>query len=441
MYGKENTPKDELLKRPNNFKMNNFPFADNLANNELLLNEILDNKSAIESSIKDQDYKIALLETLHEIYSLYEHFVLFEDAPDSFHQCAEKVYSFTALCFFLNKSKKIDGQSQSHYVYENSWLGFNDPDSPDYFDLYAGACPSDTFKSKIDSFRQERYRTLSRRPVYDNKGLQWNSLSPDQNFENSLFFMLESDDDSKLASFASQYGFSLEQLTIIKETFKQMKNLKTNIESKFNANQDSQYHERLQKAINSLYPKLKKLKYENYLLLQKLCLLHIKQCPTYYGINLFRLEYEWNPYFLSKTITSLANCQSDSEKLNLLTDYACMHDIPFPKARAELLASNIPPSAFLFIQEDYMQLSLLILDEFIEKGYFGANWEKLFQKITSEMANDVLFNPDDIDYTIYPESQKGFIKLIAAKVLHLDFRFFLHIKNFKLPPEFSLDIW
>lgn len=65
----------------------------------------------------------------------------------------------------------------------------------------------------------------------------------------------------------------------------------------------------------------------------------------------------------------------------------------------------------------------LVLDEFIDQDFFSKEWENLFKQTLNEMAKDVFYLPDQIDYSIEPKSQEAFEELLKYPVicaLHLD---------------------
>lgn len=266
-------------------------------------------------------------------------------------------------------------------------------------------------------------------------------MSPDTNHEWRLLDILTSSDDTYLSKIGSQYGFSLKQMKIAQDTCKRLRVLTNPIASGFDYRYNFECTEQIQKDINAYNSRLNKLKYENYLILLELFLKHLKQEPQYYGINLYRIEFELNAYYRSQAMASLNYCQSDREKLMFIQKYTDIQGIPFSPVREELFTSLIDSSVFHSLLAYYVPQSILILDEFIEKGYFGTNWEKLFCEITNEMANDIIFNPDNINCSLYPESQKSFMKLLSAETLSWKHRAFLKIRNIELPSAISFYTW
>ena len=58
----------------------------------------------------------------------------------------------------------------------------------------------------------------------------------------------------------------------------------------------------------------------------------------------------------------------------------------------------------------------LVIDEFVEKGCFGDDWESLFIQMTNEMAESVFYAPSEIDFTVTDGSQEKFQELLDAPV-------------------------
>ena len=76
-------------------------------------------------------------------------------------------------------------------------------------------------------------------------------------------------------------------------------------------------------------------------------------------------------------------------------------------------------------------MSDLILEGLIEKGYFGNDWEDFLNKTINEMANQVLYDPKEIDYTPNPESQAAQNKyeLVLKTLLLLLYGFDVQISS------------
>jgi len=58
----------------------------------------------------------------------------------------------------------------------------------------------------------------------------------------------------------------------------------------------------------------------------------------------------------------------------------------------------------------------LIIDALVERGVLGDDWEELFRNMTNKMAEDVLYDPSKIDFTVKEKSQEKFIRLLHAPV-------------------------
>lgn len=65
----------------------------------------------------------------------------------------------------------------------------------------------------------------------------------------------------------------------------------------------------------------------------------------------------------------------------------------------------------------FIMSSCLIMDELVEQGIFGEDWEKLFINEVNEQFDSVLYDPHELDFSITKDSQKQFERLLHAPVL------------------------
>ena len=157
-----------------------------------------------------------------------------------------------------------------------------------------------------------------------------------------------------------------------KDTFKRINVLYNDIKKIVETDGDGGYEIQPEKAYKKFLSKLKKLKYENYLKMQESILEHIYENDNYYGMNIYRFEKEL------------------TQVLNIFQNMV-------------IISYN------------------LVMDELIEKGYFGENWEKLFLDMINGMTESVFYDPKKIDYTVAPGSQEKFMEILVPQyVLCLD---------------------
>lgn len=300
-----------------------------------------------------------------------------------------KVCLFHTLCSFLHASKRIKGKSLRKFVREYS-------PTPDILD------------QEEDRLRRARQRLLSKAKVY-NKKSQWAAITEDVEYEWTFYYDIDNAED------------------IVQDTFKRVKNLYSDIDRALDADRDDGYLEHVENAYKKFLSKLHKIKYENYLRLQKTILSRINQNKEYYGINLYRLERRLRPYITTIEVEKLLACQTEDAKKDVLEKSVVLLDICYPKLYEDF--SSLPyPDMILCAGEfpgylsDIAGTSCLIFDELVEKGTFGEDWKNLFREITNEMASDVLFRPDDIDVTVGKGAQTHFERLLCAPVIAAIYR-------------------
>ena len=308
-------------------------------------------------------------------------------------------YVFSILFKFLNTSKRIKEKSLRKFVHSNHPLEFDNINSPNYLNM----CLEEAESNRL---RQVLHRaSLNYRTHLNNKQRQ--PLS--KYFEHELSFFLDLDYGCEEGSISE----------VVKDTFKRLGNLSSRICAKDNKDE---YEEQLKVFSKKFVSKLMKIKYENYLELIKAELFHICENKEYYGLDIYRLEMTSKPYILTSESKVLSKCQSDEERQYILMRFVILKDIFFPKvyqSLAQLSFDEMMVCAMNFegSRQTVNILGCLILDELVEKGIFGSDWEGLFCTILNEMAESVFYKPSELDFTVTTESQKNFMDLVASSTL------------------------
>lgn len=158
--------------------------------------------------------------------------------------------------------------------------------------------------------------------------------------------------------------------------------------------------------------------------LQKILLSYIDEDKKYYGINIYRLEKELKPYIITNEVNHLLKCKNSMEEYDFLSKSVIMSDICFPKLYNAFGAQHVSCTSyytkiFLVFQDYIVRSCLLIIDEFIETGYLGENWEYTICKAINKITQSVFYDPKEIEYTIDPKSQEKFAQILSAPVENL----------------------
>ena len=404
---------DELIKRAKKFYFDNELFEKQIAENEsyilhfdILRDKIL--KFSTRTPMKGLDEEDLLQRICQLIYRIYRatdtDLKLFgESSPHSTE--VYKAYVFSTLCVFLNSSSRIKGMSINEFIINN------DPAEKQSQSQWTDIKNVSYLSSTADQVRKARHRALLKNAVYP-KRHQWTAISKDIVHETTFRYCLERAD------------------LIVQDTYKRMGNLYNDIDnvcSLPSQPEDDSYKEKLKVAYQKFLSKLHKIKYTNYLELQRIILSHIIRDTEYYGLNLYRFERKLKPYIIINEVNSLLACQTIDEEDVFLMQSVYLSNISFPKLYksfasvplqlrdkfdyVELCADEFP--RFL---HDIVCTSCLILDELVENGTFGDDWENLFRNVINEMAEDVLYDPAKIDFTTKEGSQEKFEKLLAAPI-------------------------
>lgn len=403
-----NNEYNELIKRANNFHGGFDPLTVHSESYYQELQGLCDEiKDYIEKLGGNKDDNLEMI--FSRIYSFVIHsnndYAVFDKNlyiySDVFKACM-----FRALCSFLYDTKRIKGLSLRKFIYAHSSLQYNIKGSANYFDYehtYRESEKGKDILSEEAKLRKYRQRFLSERPVY-NDSTEWSAIRKTSEHEWSLYFILEDADDT------------------IRDTFKRIKNLYHDVYVAIHSPIDDieKHKESLLSAYKKFYSKLIKIKYENVLALYRYCLNHICNDKTCYGINLFRFENELRAFTITTEIKHLLESQNIGQKNYILQTSILLNGLIFPKIYQYFSSFNnytriaFYSKTFFQLCNDIVIASRLTIDEFIEYGTLGEDWEVLLLKMTNEMAEEVIYNPTEIDYSITPESQNMFITDISA---------------------------
>lgn len=204
----------------------------------------------------------------------------------------------------------------------------------------------------------------------------------------------------------------------MQDAFKRLKNLYSDIRS---ALQSGNKKDNLKKSYKKFRSKLQKINYEKYLKLQEKILCRICENKKYYGINLYRLEKTLRPYIIIKEVKELEKCNSPQEEEEALLKMVLLDSVCFPgiyKSLYTMATEEIDLFVEVFSQylERFIVETCLILDKFVEEGVWGDRWETLFRNISNEMAGEVLYDPETIDFSTTVDSQEKFWRILHAGV-------------------------
>ena len=127
------------------------------------------------------------------------------------------------------------------------------------------------------------------------------------------------------------------------------------------------------------------------------------------------------PYGIIHEVKKLEACTTEEDEAKTLLKTVYLDDICFPAIYEKLFVLPFPlVELFAEVFSQYIIRftveSCLILDELIEDGVFGNNWETLFRDMSNELAETVLYDPAKIDFSITEASQEKFMRLIHAGV-------------------------
>lgn len=389
---------NKLLEHNKNFYSNSKTFKKTAEQNIPFYTALYDLRTQILSALDEENFsdkkqmlKSVFLCIYEFIGASNDKFSIYRN-PSPFYEEAFEACFFTSLCMFLNHTTRIKGKGLEAFIKDNSpSYNANDP-----YAKYSLTCDK-------DSLRKYRNRLFSQRPVYIQRK-EWNGMPADSEYEWTLKYVLEKADETT------------------QDTFKRIGNLYKGFN--FEKNKSDTDIDNLRNAYKKFLSKLKKLKFKNYLNLQKLFLTHICKDKTYYGINLYRFEKETRLYITMDEIRSLLECKTDKEEKEFLVKSSILEAIYFPKLYKKFCSISKPDhlyieiQVFLFFLDCIITSSKLIIDELVEIGYLGDDWNNLFLEIINEMAEKVFYNPDELDFSFpdSPKVQESFEKILAVPI-------------------------
>lgn len=321
---------------------------------------------------------------------------------------------FISLCMYLHDTKRIKGSSLRKFIYDHSPMGYGVEGSQNYFDYSRPKHFIEISDNKIvgsdrgitsaeNKLRQYRTRLRANRPVKI-RDVEWSAIRRTSEHEWELYFALDQADK------------------VIQDTAKGMRLLYDGVDAALKAPMDEGYAAKLETAYKKFESKLKKIQYEHFLDLGKFYLEHINKDKTCYGINLYRFEKQFRLYGITSGVNRLLECQSEDEIYRFLKTQIIVNNVPFPKLCKHFsgvensLNTMLCVDAFLSFMNDIVRSSRLVIDEFVEKGFFGEDWNDLFLKLTNDMVEDVLYDPAQINYSISDDSQEMFSLYLEAPV-------------------------
>lgn len=323
---------------------------------------------------------------------------------------------FISLCQFLYETTRIKGSTLKNFVLKYSSEDFAQKKPFNYRNNEGGLESGDPLISEERKFRKARHRILKKHPVYQ-KSREWSAMREASRHEWSFYFWGEKNDlvDVRMdeATKKATRERQKKQSEIL-STLKSFRNLYNEIDDALNAPMEEKYIERLDNAAKKFCSKLKKIRYERYIELEKLLIEHIRRDMDFYGINLYRLEKEMKLYRITTDVNRLLCCNDEEQAERIIRKAMLAGNIVFPKLYE--LFSNLPnvdlvriyTDTFLSFVDEVVRSSRLIIDKLVEDGVFGENWIQLFLKTTNELAETVLYDPAEINYSLAPESQREF---------------------------------
>lgn len=333
-----------------------------------------------------------------------------------------KACRFTSLLYYVDNSTEAKSMSLRDFIHKNSSLGFSDKNNPHYLKTqrYSSSDSRNKTKTKnkhyhmleteTDRFKKSRNRMkLKNSPHKARK--KWHEIpSHTEHVEQILY-------DTVHQSTGDKYLTCLKKLNAAySEIYKAHKSLR-----------DDDYKDRINKACKDALIQIERpdFEYKGYLEQSEQILQMIQANEFSPGIDLYRFELSNKLYGITKTVKELLEAETEDEIDSIGKDFVFLNDIAFPElyeifGRIEShTGMRKCVSSFKALQFISILMSKLIIDEFVDVGYFGDEWYVFFVSTLNELADEMMYSPDDIDFSIGPkatESQERFKEILSLLV-------------------------
>jgi hypothetical protein len=405
----------EFIDRAKNFQGDFNCFQKHVSDNLSFFTRLNELNESIHYEWDDAK-ELSRRELLQNVFTrTYEFIVTIDNAFEIFdkdYKYFQSVFDaclFTSLCHFINTTKRIKGLSLRKFVYKHSSFKYSIKGSPNYFDLknsHKNTTAFALFEDEERNLRQTRYRLFSKKKTYVERS-EGSAIPMDSEYELSFMSIIIQD---------------LKDTSLV-DVYKRIFNLYNEIHNIHKLPKDDNYGEKVKSALKKFMSKVKKINYEDFLRLQKSILSKIDEDKQYYGINIYRFEKNLRLYNITNEVNSLLRCRNKAEEDAIFKKSIILNSIYFPHLYRDfsLIDNYVSMSFCIQLFYNFMNIivssSCLIIDALIQEGYFGDCWYDFFCQTINEMTTSVFYDPKEIDYSITPESQEKFIRIITNPVL------------------------
>lgn len=318
-------------------------------------------------------------------------------------------FIFTSLCDFINKTKRVgrltNEEALSKYYTGTRWDGTK--------------FKADFDETEMNNIRKKTQRLRKDKGTY-NKNTASGAISLDLAYEFSYLYEIMNYDLLE-RQWSSNRKFVDKKLA---ETYKRIGNVNNDIRNALINNPKDLSNYELNKIEKTFLSKIKKIKFEDFCEFNKYCLSKICENKEYYGINLYRFEKNFKYYGIINEMNKLSRCKGTAMQTIAIKKFSSLSEIYFSKVYEDFYcienfeAFSIAINMFKSFRDQVSIISRLILDKFVEDGYFGDGdeWYDFFRETTNDMAEKVLYDPEKFDYQINPESQELFEQILYSQI-------------------------
>jgi len=324
---------------------------------------------------------------------------------------------FTALLYFIDNSTRSKSIPITKLAYNHSYQGFSLDSSKNYLKnpKFSNSEIRNKTKSMLDSYDaldKESDNLRKRRKIIGSKNSshikrkKHHEIAVHNEFVEALVYYPPS---------GTEYNY-LKVMTKL--------NKLDTLHDIYKSSRDDTFNYRVNVACGKILHEITNIKYKDYISQSKFYIGEIRKSKLSSGIDLYRFELSHDLYRITRTVNELLEAESEMEIENILNSSYLLRDIRFPNLYEAFDCFDSFDdmkecvSVFELMQFKFVYLSKLIIDEFVDKGYFGDGyeWHYFFIDTLNKMSEKLLFDPENIDYTINSKSQEWFEAILSMPI-------------------------
>ena len=441
----EVTKQDEFILRKNNFRIDPLAYNEIIAYKKDLFNDVCKMKGLLEANYDgaenfDMEAKNELLDDVcnrifklvcshSDRYQIFESYVDFCPAYLEAHgeevekylrsegadtkktayylnlQANYAVFDaclFSALRIYIEHTKRIEALTLTEFMYATLTDEKLDIDSATHDDLLKSRKRKRALQNEVHS-NYEAFKKWRNRKLPNNRGFKvrdkWHSIPIATAFEQSIVYSIlcGSQDENKYCSYGD------------------LNKLYNDILKEHKSPKAVEHRNRVNTACDKALRKIRSLKYTDYLKQSEAILREIDKSKHFRGMTLYKFEAASSLYRITSQVNSFLEATTEAEMDSIIRDSYFLNDVHFTSIynTFRLIDDYEKMShcveTFKLLLGEFILTTILVLDDLVERGCFGGgdDWYSFFLEVINKKAGKLLYNSDEIVFTIEPEHKRN----------------------------------